>query len=164
MDSALEKEVVVLKVPGLPGNRLVFAPTGPVNRDYDDVRRFSDAAASGIKRSDVCPHYVTFWHHRPSDPYVTVSLICVSSRALKAGMQRPLLVCPQHQDYKTCRLVAALGALQALYMVRKRSSRDGIQAFSHFMSFGWSHHKWTGLSGNSTDPKLIHKSNKALLG
>lgn len=73
-----------------------------------------------------------------TDPhvYVTVSLICVSFRALKAGMQRPLLVCPQHQDYKTCRLVAALGALQALYMVRKRSSRDGIQAFSHFMSFG----------------------------
>lgn len=48
----MEKEVVVLKVPGLPGNRLVFAPTGPVNRDYDDIRRFSDAAESGIKRSD----------------------------------------------------------------------------------------------------------------
>lgn len=51
MDSGLEEEVVVLKVPGLPGNRLVFASTGPVNRDYDDVRRFSDAALNGIKRS-----------------------------------------------------------------------------------------------------------------
>lgn len=50
MDSGLEKEVVVLKVPGLPGNRLVFASTGPVNRDYDDARRFSDAALNGIKR------------------------------------------------------------------------------------------------------------------
>lgn len=52
MDRGLGEEVVVLKVPGLPGNRLVFASTGPVNRDYDDVRRFSDAAVNGIKRSD----------------------------------------------------------------------------------------------------------------
>lgn len=51
VDSGLGEEVVILKVPGLPGNRLVFASTGPVNRDYDDVRRFSDAALSGIKRS-----------------------------------------------------------------------------------------------------------------
>lgn len=32
-------------------------------------------------------------------------------------MQRPLLVCPPHADYKSNTLVAALGALQALYMV-----------------------------------------------
>lgn len=51
MDSGLGEEVVVLKVPGLAGSRLVFASTGPVNRDYDDVRRFSDAAANAIKRS-----------------------------------------------------------------------------------------------------------------
>lgn len=53
MDSGFGEEVVILKIPGLPGNRLVFASTGPVNRDYDDVRRFSDAAANGIKRSVV---------------------------------------------------------------------------------------------------------------
>nr|XP_020449380.1 putative aminopeptidase W07G4.4 [Monopterus albus] len=86
VDSGLGEEVVLLKVPGLPGNRLVFASTGPVNRDYDDVRRFSDAAVNGIKR------------------------------ALKAGMQRPLLVCPPHKEYKNSTLVAALGALHALYM------------------------------------------------
>lgn len=33
-------------------------------------------------------------------------------------MQRPLLVCPPHKDYKNSSVVAALGALQALYMVR----------------------------------------------
>lgn len=77
MDSALEKEVVVLKVPGLPGNRLVFASTGPVNRDYDDVRRFSDAAASGMKRSDVCPHHVTVRHHRPSCLLHCLAHLCV---------------------------------------------------------------------------------------
>ncbi|KAJ8005770.1 hypothetical protein DPEC_G00121340 [Dallia pectoralis] len=86
VDCGLDDEVVVLKVPGLPGNRLVFASTGPVNRDYDDVRRFSDAAGKGIKR------------------------------ALKAGIQRPLLICPRHGTYDKSTLVAALGALQALYM------------------------------------------------
>lgn len=50
VDCCLGEEIVVVKAPGLPGNRLVFACTGPVNRDYDDVRRFSDAAANGIKR------------------------------------------------------------------------------------------------------------------
>lgn len=55
VDCGLGEEVVVIKVPGLPGNRLVFASTGPVNRDYDDVRRFSDAASNGIKRY-LCKH------------------------------------------------------------------------------------------------------------
>ena len=32
----------------------VHAPTGPVDRDYDDVRRYSDAAMSGIKRYFIC--------------------------------------------------------------------------------------------------------------
>uniref|UniRef100_A0A8C7I653 Zgc:152830 n=1 Tax=Oncorhynchus kisutch TaxID=8019 RepID=A0A8C7I653_ONCKI len=86
VDCGLGDKVVVLMVPGLPGKRLVFASTGPVNRDYDDVRRFSDAAVNGIKR------------------------------AMKAGMQRPLLVCPRHSSYDKSIMVAALGALHALYM------------------------------------------------
>ncbi|XP_023694347.1 putative aminopeptidase W07G4.4 [Paramormyrops kingsleyae] len=85
VDCGFAEEVVVVKVPGLPGNRLIFASTGPVNRDYDDVRRFSEAAGNGIKR------------------------------ALKAGMQRPLLVCPQHSLYEMSPLAAALGALHVLY-------------------------------------------------
>lgn len=36
-------------------------------------------------------------------------------------MQRPLLVSPPHKDYKNSTLVAALGALHALYMVRKHT-------------------------------------------
>lgn len=28
----------------------IFAPTGPLNRDFDDVRRFGDAAQKGIQR------------------------------------------------------------------------------------------------------------------
>ncbi len=31
--------------------RVVFAPLGDLDRDYDDVRRFADATADGIKRA-----------------------------------------------------------------------------------------------------------------
>ncbi|XP_027007319.1 putative aminopeptidase W07G4.4 isoform X2 [Tachysurus fulvidraco] len=86
VDNSLVDNVVVLKAVGLPGDRLVFSPTGPLNRDYDDVRRFSEAAEKGIKR------------------------------AMKAGMQRPLLVCPAHSTYKMNTLAAVLGALHALYL------------------------------------------------
>ena len=48
-NSAGEKGCVV-GVPGVSGGRLVFAPTGPLDRDYDDARRWTDAARAGIKR------------------------------------------------------------------------------------------------------------------
>lgn len=35
----------------VPGHRLVFSPTGNLRRDYDDVRRVGEAAASGITRA-----------------------------------------------------------------------------------------------------------------
>jgi leucyl aminopeptidase len=37
--------------PGVPGGRLVLAPTGPLDRDWDDVRRFGDAARAGVRRA-----------------------------------------------------------------------------------------------------------------
>ncbi|XP_076849946.1 putative aminopeptidase W07G4.4 [Brachyhypopomus gauderio] len=102
VDSGLGEEVVVVRVPGVPCDRLVYAPTGPVNRDYDDVRRFSEAAANGIKR------------------------------AMKAGMQRPLLVCPPHNNYEKSTLVAVLGALQALYMpLELREVKLSLQSSPH---------------------------------
>lgn len=114
--------MVVLKVPGLPGNRLIFASTGPVNRDYDDIRRFSDAAINGIKRSAMAGIFLfSSLPFRASYLWFKSYFFhLLTSRALKAGMQRPLLVCPPHKDYKNSSLVAALGALQALYMVKKK--------------------------------------------
>uniref|UniRef100_A0A8C4QDD3 Zgc:152830 n=1 Tax=Eptatretus burgeri TaxID=7764 RepID=A0A8C4QDD3_EPTBU len=50
LDAACGEEIVVLHCPKLISQRLVFSPTGPLNRDYDDVRRFSDAACAGVKR------------------------------------------------------------------------------------------------------------------
>ncbi|XP_067857223.1 putative aminopeptidase W07G4.4 isoform X2 [Heptranchias perlo] len=86
IDASVEEEVVLVHAPDLPGARLIFAPTGPLNRDYDDVRRFSDAAVSGIKR------------------------------ALKAGMVKPILICPPEELFKEASLVTVLGALHALYV------------------------------------------------
>lgn len=67
-------------------NRVVFAPTGPLDRDYDDVRRYYDAALTGVKR------------------------------AVDAGMTSPLLVVPQDARYPLAPLVASLGAMQGLYV------------------------------------------------
>ena len=48
-DKAFGKEVMVSMVPEV-GTVVVSSPTGPLTRDYDDVRRFGDAAAKAIKR------------------------------------------------------------------------------------------------------------------
>ncbi|XP_071532869.1 putative aminopeptidase W07G4.4 isoform X2 [Panulirus ornatus] len=85
IDETLVKDGACLKV-DVPANRLVYAPTGPLNRDYDDVRRFADAAASGIKRG------------------------------LKVGIKRPLLVRAKDQSFPHADLVTLLGALHALYV------------------------------------------------
>ena len=38
-DQRIGKETLLLLQDGVPGKRLVLAPTGPLNRDYDDVRQ-----------------------------------------------------------------------------------------------------------------------------
>ena len=42
---------VTLVPVGLPCKRLVYSPTGPLDKDYDDVRRFADASNAGVKRA-----------------------------------------------------------------------------------------------------------------
>ena len=67
----------------------VFSPTGSLDRDIDDVRRFADAARSGIEK------------------------------ALSAGSKAPLLVRVPDQCFPYASLVSVFGASQALYKVRK---------------------------------------------
>ena len=47
-DKAFSKEVMLSMIG--EGHVVVSSPTGPLSRDYDDVRRFGDAAAKAIKR------------------------------------------------------------------------------------------------------------------
>ncbi|XP_054707558.1 putative aminopeptidase W07G4.4 [Uloborus diversus] len=69
-------------------SKLVYSPTGPLNRDYDDVRRYADAACKGLKR------------------------------ILKAGAKSPILVIadPSLQKFKFIELVSLLGAAEAIYV------------------------------------------------
>lgn len=89
-DDAFE-EVETFINPNVPKysniRKLVYSPTGPIDRDYDDVRRFADAALKGIKR------------------------------ILKAGGKNPLLVIlDSTSKYSLKNLVALLGAAEALYV------------------------------------------------
>lgn len=75
------------------GNKLVvWSPTGPLDRDYDDVRRYKDAAIKGI------------------------------NRALKANKKAPVIVISnednhkRQDEYQDSVLVSLLGALEALYV------------------------------------------------
>ncbi len=87
-DATFASNVSVIPAPGLAGSRLVTAPTGPLTRDHDDVRRYAEAAARGLRR------------------------------ARDAGSTRPLLLlqpAPEGEVYAEFAKVAALGAAGSLW-------------------------------------------------
>ncbi len=51
VDAEARRSVSLHVADAAPGQRLVLAPTGPVDRDHDDVRRFGDAARAGLVRA-----------------------------------------------------------------------------------------------------------------
>jgi leucyl aminopeptidase len=50
-DARFASAVNLLPAEGVAGGRLVVAPTGPLQRDHDDVRRYADAARAGVRRA-----------------------------------------------------------------------------------------------------------------
>lgn len=48
--SAVKKDVNVILDSKVPGGKLMLAPTGPLLRDQDDVRRYAEAASRSIRR------------------------------------------------------------------------------------------------------------------
>ena len=85
VDARIGKQVTLLVI---DSKRVILAPTGPLNRDYDDVRRYFDAAKQGILE------------------------------AKASGSTKPALYLPQaSQDgrYQHALEVAFLGACQALW-------------------------------------------------
>ncbi|KAI1303166.1 putative aminopeptidase W07G4.4 [Halotydeus destructor] len=89
-DDALEKEGGFILLPkGQSIRRLIYSPVGPISRDFDDIRRFRDAAYRGVKR------------------------------ALKAGATKPLIYLPSSgtasQSYSLYDVVSVLGAYEAIY-------------------------------------------------
>ncbi|HEY6882278.1 MAG TPA: aminopeptidase [Polyangiales bacterium] len=51
LDQRVGRDVVLVPAAEVAGGRLILAPTGPLDRDYDDVRRVADAAAVGVARA-----------------------------------------------------------------------------------------------------------------
>lgn len=66
--------------------RVIYSPTGPLDRDFDDVRRVKDAAVAGIRK------------------------------AVSIGSKKPLLVNCTNNYYKLADNVALLSALQTAYV------------------------------------------------
>jgi len=50
-DQSASSQVNLIAADGIAGGRLIVAPTGPVTRDFDDVRRYAEAASRGIQRA-----------------------------------------------------------------------------------------------------------------
>merc|ERR1719188_225093 len=89
VDVDAKAEAGVFLVPStLPSKRVVFSSTGPLDRDYDDVRRFEEAAEKGV------------------------------SRAIEAGAKKPLLCFqnPKEKVFPNAGIVSLLGALKAAYV------------------------------------------------
>ncbi|MCC7398251.1 MAG: leucyl aminopeptidase family protein [Planctomycetes bacterium] len=86
-DAKFAGTVSFVAVPELAGGRLVVAPTGPLTRDYDDVRRYAEAARAGV------------------------------CRARDAGAKAVLLLVQASSDvdYEHAAVVAALGAVGGLW-------------------------------------------------
>ncbi|MBY6105090.1 leucyl aminopeptidase family protein [Ferrimonas balearica] len=87
VDARIGREPLMLLAPGLAGGRLVLAPTGDLTAEYEDVRRFAEAAQAGV------------------------------GIALRAGARKPLLVVAEHDDlrYSNALEVALLGAGHEIY-------------------------------------------------
>ncbi|XP_022654887.1 putative aminopeptidase W07G4.4 isoform X3 [Varroa jacobsoni] len=87
IDSDFEKQVTVVSI---NETRVVYSPTGPLNRDQDDVRAFYEAALKGVKR------------------------------ALLAGAKKPLVSIPvgpfSHYNDFNVESTVVLGALEAIYV------------------------------------------------
>ncbi|CAB4004725.1 aminopeptidase [Paramuricea clavata] len=96
-DSNFEKDISFIDIDGNV-QRLVYVPIGPVNRDYDDVRRYYDAACNGMKR------------------------------AIKAGSKKPVLAFPSTTSFEHTWTVSAFGALHALYTPIEVAVSDATKA------------------------------------
>ncbi|MCF2857967.1 leucyl aminopeptidase family protein [Pseudoalteromonas sp. SMS1] len=100
VDARLTSQASVLLADGVPGKRLIVAPTGPVNRDFDDVRRFFEAGQAGI------------------------------AQAKAAGATKPVIVLagvPHAERYQNALQVAFLGACQSLWQPLEAREYRGEQ-------------------------------------
>ena len=120
LDAHLLKEGGLVTAPPVAGGRLVFSPTGPLDRDYDDVRRYGAAAARGV------------------------------ARARDAGARRPLLLLggvPETPVFRRALEVSLLGACQALWAPLEAREARGEEEMEPVLAVGFVHDD--GVNGDA---------------
>lgn len=69
IDQRVGKETVLLHCASVPGQKLIVAPVGPLNRDYDDVRSFADVAKVAILQAkNAGARQPLVWVQGPTQP------------------------------------------------------------------------------------------------
>ncbi|MEM7678440.1 MAG: leucyl aminopeptidase family protein, partial [Myxococcota bacterium] len=109
VDRRVGVDTLMLVAPAVPGGRLVVAPTGRLDRDYDDVRRIGEAASRGVMR------------------------------ARDAGATRPVVVLvgvPQQPVFQDAAAVAGLGALGGLWQPLEAREAQGHEHVEPVVSVG----------------------------
>lgn len=106
LDQRVGHDVLLLAVAEVAGGRLIHAPTGPLDRDYDDVRRVGDAARAGMVR------------------------------ARDAGAKRPLLWVVGANRFEHAESVALLGALTGLWVPLEAREAHGEARFETVEQIG----------------------------
>lgn len=117
LDKRVGKQALLVAAE-VPGGRLILAPTGSLERDYDDVRVIAEAAGTGARI------------------------------AQQAGSSKPLLVVfgvPQQARYGQAEAVAYWGACQALYEpleAREALGEDELETVSSIGIVGALDARW----------------------
>lgn len=110
LDAQFGASASLVAAPTLPGGRLLVRQAGPLNRDWDDVRRFAEAAKQAL------------------------------TRARDAGMQAPLLVVsgrPETPAFAQADVVTLLAGLGALWRPLEAREARGEAAMEPVKTVGY---------------------------
>ncbi|MBL8726838.1 MAG: leucyl aminopeptidase family protein [Planctomycetes bacterium] len=108
-DARFQHVVGLIAAAGVAGGRLIVAPTGHLFRDHDDVRRYAEAAAKGMRRA--------------RDAGATKVLLLVEAP-------------PSGEVYQLAARVAALGAAGALWQPLEAREALGEKAVEPVQKIG----------------------------
>lgn len=89
-DARVASQVNLVADDRVAGGRLIVAPTGPLLRDHDDVRRYADAAKAGVQRARDAGavSVLLLVQPAPKGPYAHAG--CVAALGATSGLWQPL--------------------------------------------------------------------------
>jgi len=90
-DDSASGSVNLVPASGVAGGRLVVAPTGPLARDFDDVRRYADAASIGVQRArDAGAKNLLLLLQAPPKDDLYSNAACIAALGACGGLWQPL--------------------------------------------------------------------------